>query len=90
MSSRCCWCVSFAFSVFLLAAAMTLQNATPVRAAIGTWPSDFHGQQMAVSGGTQYVRVGGRGPAVLLLHGFGRAVIPSDLRRFEGEHDALD
>jgi pimeloyl-ACP methyl ester carboxylesterase len=26
---------------------------------------------MAVSGGTQYVRVGGSGPAVLLLHGFG-------------------
>jgi pimeloyl-ACP methyl ester carboxylesterase len=50
---------------------MTLQNATPVHAAIGTWPSDFDGRQMAVSGGTQYVRVGGRGPAVLLLHGFG-------------------
>ncbi len=50
---------------------MTLQNATPVRAAIGTWPPDFHGQQMAVSGGTQYVRVGGSGPAILLLHGFG-------------------
>ena len=26
---------------------------------------------MAVSGGTQYVRLGDRGPAVLLLHGFG-------------------
>src|SRR5262249_45913664 len=25
----------------------------------------------SVSGGTQYVRVGGRGPAVVLLHGFG-------------------
>jgi pimeloyl-ACP methyl ester carboxylesterase len=36
-----------------------------------TWPSAFHGQQMAVSGGTQYVRLGGQGPAVLLLHGFG-------------------
>src|ERR1700733_2403697 len=35
------------------------------------WPAAFHDQQMAVSGGTQYVRVGGRGPAVLLLHGFG-------------------
>jgi pimeloyl-ACP methyl ester carboxylesterase len=35
------------------------------------WPAAFHGQQMAVSGGTQYVRVGGHGPAVLLLHGFG-------------------
>jgi pimeloyl-ACP methyl ester carboxylesterase len=35
------------------------------------WPSAFHDQQMAVSGGTQYVRVGGQGPAILLLHGFG-------------------
>ena len=36
-----------------------------------TWPAAFFGQQMPVSGGTQYVRVGGNGPAVLLLHGFG-------------------
>jgi pimeloyl-ACP methyl ester carboxylesterase len=36
-----------------------------------TWPSAFHDRQMAVSGGTQYVRLGGQGPAVLLLHGFG-------------------
>src|SRR6202142_3596109 len=39
--------------------------------SIKTWPTAFHGRQMAVSGGTQYVRVGGQGPAVLLLHGFG-------------------
>jgi len=50
---------------------MTLHNATPVHAAIKAWPSAFHDQQMAVSGGTQYVRVGGHGPAVVLLHGFG-------------------
>jgi len=52
-------------------AAMTLQNATPVHSALKAWPSAFHGQQMGVSGGTQYVRVGGHGPTVLLLHGFG-------------------
>jgi pimeloyl-ACP methyl ester carboxylesterase len=40
-------------------------------AAIGTWPATFRAQQMPVSGGTQYVRVGGSGPAVLMLHGFG-------------------
>jgi pimeloyl-ACP methyl ester carboxylesterase len=50
---------------------MTIQDATPVQAAINAWPTAFHGQQMAVSGGTQYVRVGGHGSAVLLLHGFG-------------------
>jgi pimeloyl-ACP methyl ester carboxylesterase len=40
-------------------------------AAIGTWPAAFRAEQMPVSGGTQYVRVGGSGPAVLMLHGFG-------------------
>ena len=71
MSSRCCSCIKLGFSVVLVAAAMTLQNAPSVHAAIGVWPSAFHDRQMAVSGGTQYVRIGGDGPAVLLLHGFG-------------------
>jgi pimeloyl-ACP methyl ester carboxylesterase len=35
------------------------------------WPEGFRAQQMPVTGGTQYVRVGGKGPAVILLHGFG-------------------
>src|ERR1700756_755366 len=39
--------------------------------AIGAWPESFGARQMAVTGGTQYVRLGGTGPAVLLLHGFG-------------------
>jgi pimeloyl-ACP methyl ester carboxylesterase len=39
--------------------------------AVGSWPKAFTAKQMAVTGGTQYVRVGGAGPAVLLLHGFG-------------------
>ena len=38
---------------------------------VGSWPDSFSAQQMAVSGGMQYVRVGGSGPAVVLLHGFG-------------------
>ena len=38
---------------------------------VGTWPEAFAGRQMPVAGGTQYVRVGGTGPAVVLLHGFG-------------------
>lgn len=40
-------------------------------AEVKPWPSSFHGQQIPVSDGTQYVRVGGTGPAVVLLHGFG-------------------
>jgi pimeloyl-ACP methyl ester carboxylesterase len=39
--------------------------------AVGTWPEAFAGRQMAVTDGTQYVRLGGKGSAVLLLHGFG-------------------
>jgi pimeloyl-ACP methyl ester carboxylesterase len=40
-------------------------------AEVHPFSSAFHGTDMAVTDGTQYVRVGGRGPAVLLLHGFG-------------------
>src|ERR1700737_1986971 len=39
--------------------------------AVGTWPQAFAAKQMAVTDGTQSVRLGGKGPAVLLLHGFG-------------------
>jgi pimeloyl-ACP methyl ester carboxylesterase len=35
------------------------------------WPKDFRARQTSVTDGTQYVRVGGQGPAVILLHGFG-------------------
>ena len=52
------------------AAALTAWTPT-AHARIGVWPDTFRGRQMPVSGGTQYVRVGGQGPAVLLLHGFG-------------------
>src|SRR6202051_3083758 len=39
--------------------------------AVGTWRQAFGAKQMAVTDGTQYVRLGGKGAAVLLLHGFG-------------------
>ena len=39
--------------------------------AIGAWPKAFGSRQMAVTDGTQYIRLGGTGPAILLLHGFG-------------------
>jgi pimeloyl-ACP methyl ester carboxylesterase len=40
-------------------------------AEVNPFSQAFRGRDMAVTGGTQYVRVGGHGPAVLLLHGFG-------------------
>ncbi|MGH7033999.1 MAG: alpha/beta fold hydrolase [Stellaceae bacterium] len=39
--------------------------------AVGSWPEAFDSRQIAVTGGMQYVRLGGTVPAVLLLHGFG-------------------
>ena len=38
---------------------------------IGAFPSDFQTQEIKTDGATLHVRVGGRGPAVVLLHGFG-------------------
>ena len=69
--SSCCLSIRLSLSLVMVVGAMTLRNATPVHAAVGVWPSAFHDQQISVTGGTQYVRVGGHGPAVLLLHGFG-------------------
>ena len=45
---------------------------TPV--ALGqqqTFPSTFHAQDVPTNGTTLHVRTGGKGPAVVLLHGFG-------------------
>jgi pimeloyl-ACP methyl ester carboxylesterase len=59
-------------AVFAAAAlGLSLIATTPAAAEVKPFPASFHAQQMPVSGGTQYVRVGGQGPAVLLLHGFG-------------------
>jgi len=35
------------------------------------YPSSFHTQMVETNGTSLYVRIGGRGPAVVLLHGFG-------------------
>lgn len=40
-------------------------------AAVQPFPAAFKVQEAPVTGGTLHVRVGGHGPAVLLLHGFG-------------------
>jgi pimeloyl-ACP methyl ester carboxylesterase len=45
--------------------------AAPLQAAVKPFSASFKTRDMAVTGSTQYVRIGGSGPAVLLLHGFG-------------------
>ncbi len=42
----------------------------PVAASIQPYPASFHTQMVPTNGTSLYVRVGGHGPAVLLLHGF--------------------
>ncbi len=54
-----------------LFSAVNLLAAPQARADVKPWPSAFRAEQMPVSDGTQYVRIGGAGPAVVLLHGFG-------------------
>ena len=39
--------------------------------ALEPFPSSFHTQEIQTNGTTLHVRVGGKGPAVVLLHGFG-------------------
>jgi pimeloyl-ACP methyl ester carboxylesterase len=46
-------------------------SATLALAAVHPFPSAFKTQIVAVNGARIYVRVGGHGPAVVLLHGYG-------------------
>jgi pimeloyl-ACP methyl ester carboxylesterase len=57
----------------LAGAALVLPLVAPAPAAaeVKPFPASFRAEQMQVTGGTEYVRIGGQGPAVLLLHGFG-------------------
>ena len=55
-----------------LAAALALSlAAAPALAGVVPFPKSFHVREVPTNATTLHVRVGGRGPAVLLLHGFG-------------------
>src|SRR4051812_32193448 len=63
-----------------------LLTAAPALAAIMPFPPGFRTQDIAVNGTTIHVRVGGAGPAVTLLHGYGEtgdmwAPLAADLAR---------
>src|SRR6478752_3675021 len=45
--------------------------SAPLVAGITPFPATFHTQMIPTNGTNLYVRVGGNGPAVVLLHGFG-------------------
>lgn len=52
-------------------AAFALFAATPAMAQVEPFPADFRTQEIATNGTTLHTRVGGHGPAVVLLHGYG-------------------
>lgn len=55
----------------LLTALTLLALSLPAHADITPFPAGFKTQDIKVEGATLHVRVGGKGPAVVLLHGFG-------------------
>ena len=54
-----------------VALGMLLLLATPTLAAIQPFPTSFKTETISTNGADIYVRVGGHGPAVVLLHGYG-------------------
>ena len=54
-------------SVAIVALCLTV----PAVAAVTPFPATFHTQQIRTNGTSLYVRMGGHGPAVVMLHGFG-------------------
>jgi pimeloyl-ACP methyl ester carboxylesterase len=56
---------------YLAAVTAAAVIATPTLAGIEAFPGAFHAQMVQTNGTSLFVRVGGQGPAVVLLHGFG-------------------
>jgi pimeloyl-ACP methyl ester carboxylesterase len=56
-------------SIFSVLIAVTL--CLPATARVEPVPSDFKISDIDINGATLHVRVGGHGPAILMLHGFG-------------------
>jgi pimeloyl-ACP methyl ester carboxylesterase len=55
----------------LLVALGALLLAWPAVAQVTPFPADFRIREIATNGATPHVRIGGHGPAVVLLHGYG-------------------
>lgn len=56
---------------FFAAIVLAIVAALPAQAQVKPYPIGFRQQQIQTDGATLHVRVGGSGPAVVLLHGFG-------------------
>jgi len=55
---------------FALATLVAIVAAMPASGGVKSFPSTFHSEQISTNGTRLYVRIGGAGPAVVLLHGF--------------------
>jgi pimeloyl-ACP methyl ester carboxylesterase len=55
----------------LSSVAVLLAISLPARADVQPFPSGFRTQEIQTDGATIHVRVGGQGPAIVMLHGFG-------------------
>ncbi len=55
----------------LLTASLLLALSLPALAGVTPFPAAFHTRDITVEGVKIHVRVGGKGPAVVMLHGFG-------------------
>src|ERR1700726_4148652 len=56
---------------FVIGVLGALAIALPAAAQVQPFPASFHAQEIETNGVTIHVRVGGKGPAVVLLHGYG-------------------
>ncbi|EHS49267.1 alpha/beta hydrolase fold containing protein [Rhizobium sp. PDO1-076] len=70
----------------LIAAFAAILSATPSLAEMPDFPASFKTQDITTNGATIHVRVGGKGPAAVLLHGYGEtgdmwAPMAADLAR---------
>lgn len=56
---------------FVLGALAVLASSLPAAAELRPFPAGFRTEEIQTDGATIHVRVGGQGPAVVLLHGYG-------------------
>ncbi|HLB08575.1 MAG TPA: alpha/beta hydrolase [Gemmatimonadaceae bacterium] len=62
---------TFTHATAALAVGLVAVLATPVAAQVAPLPAGFRVQEIPTNGTTLHVRIGGKGPAVLLQHGYG-------------------
>jgi hypothetical protein len=66
--------MNYVFAVpvrIVLGAIAALTSVLPVSAEVRPFPPSYRTEDIKTDGATIHVRVGGKGPAVVMLHGFG-------------------